>query len=127
VIPRPACSRARSQDERPRPEVKTAILFDEIAARKKAVGQLLDGALRRAHGSCQFGQSDAALAQRHDLEDLYDSVNRAMRADRHAADGSKPYRPQTGTCTEGAGPSTVAAVIQISGYRYVNTYKEPDA
>ncbi len=62
---------ASGQDERPRPEVETAVLFDEIAAREKAVGQLLDGALRRAHGGCQFGQSDAALAQRHDLEDLY--------------------------------------------------------
>ena len=43
--------RASGQDERARPEVETAVLFDEIAARKKAVGQLLDGALRRAHGS----------------------------------------------------------------------------
>ena len=51
---------ASGQDEGARPEVETAVLFDEIAARKKAVGQLLDGALRRAHGSCQFGQSDAA-------------------------------------------------------------------
>ena len=92
---------ASGQDEGARPEVETAVLFDEITARKKAVGQLLDGALRRAHGSCPFGQSDAALAQRHDLEDLYDSVNRAMRAGRHAADASKPHRPVlTGTCNE---------------------------
>jgi hypothetical protein len=102
--------------------VETAVLFDEIAARKKAVGQLLDGALRRAHGSCQFGQSDAALAQRHGLEDLYDSVDRAMRTGRHAADGSKPYRPSDRDLHRGAGHSTVAAVIQISGYGYVNTH-----
>jgi hypothetical protein len=92
--------RACCKDERARPEVETAVLFDEIAARKKPVGQLLHGALRRTHGSCQLGQSDAALAQRHDLEDLYDSVDCAMGAGRHAADGSKPYPPSDRTCTE---------------------------
>src|SRR4029453_721642 len=98
---------ASGQDERARPEVETTVLFDEIAARKKAVGQLLNGALRRAHGSCQFGQSDAALAQRHGLEDLYDSVDRAMRTGRHAADGSKPDRPPDRDLHRGAGHSTV--------------------
>jgi fatty acid desaturase len=63
-------------------------------------GQLLNGALRR-QGGCQLGQGDAARAQGHGLDDLDHSVDRAMRANRHAADASKPFRRvQPGTCNE---------------------------
>ena len=81
--------------------METAVALDEIAAGEQSVGQLLNRAFRRIQGGCQLGQAHAARAQGHGLEDLDHSVDRAMRAGRHAADASKPYRRfRTGTCTE---------------------------
>jgi Fatty acid desaturase len=105
----------------------------EISVRVRQVcdkpysGQLLNGALRRVQGGCQLGQGDAARAQRHGLDDLDHSVDRAMRANRHAADASEPFRRvQPGTCNEAG--VTVQYVcdpdIRLNIHKYV--HERPD-
>lgn len=80
--------RASGEDERPRSEVEPAVVLDEVAAGEKSVGQLLNGALRRVQGGCQLSQRHSPGAQGHSFEDPSHSVDRAMRADGHAADVS---------------------------------------
>src|SRR5271157_1110677 len=103
--------------------MKSALSLDEISAGKQSIGQLLNRALRRIQSGCQLGQGHAPRAQRHRLEDLDHAVDRAMRAGRHAADASKPFRPvQTGTCNEARKSQYRFDAIRICVYISVNMY-----
>jgi hypothetical protein len=72
--------------------VEATLFLDEIAAREKPVGELLNGALRGVEDGCQLRKGDAARVQGHGVEDLDHSVDGAMRTRRHVVDASKPLR-----------------------------------
>ena len=74
---------APGEDERPWSEVEVMLLLDEIAAREKPVGELLNGALRCVEGGCQLRKGHAARGQGHGVEDL-DALGRRCDADAQA-------------------------------------------
>ena len=118
---------APGEDERPRSEVEAMLLLDEIAAREKPVGELLNGALRRVEDGCQLGQGHAARAQGHGVEDLDHSVDGAVRTRGHVVDASKPLRQRPDRVLTTDERFSTLPAVRISGSEYRTTYRRERA